>query len=45
MTYIHDKNPWKIAHNIEWFCDHDIVIASAEPKLIPAVAMVDVDIL
>lgn len=36
MTYSHERNPCTIAHRIEWFTLHEIVIARALPIVIPA---------
>ena len=38
MTYSQLKNPWITAHKIEPCCDHEIAMASAEPKVTPCFA-------
>src|SRR5262245_12841404 len=35
MTYSQDRIPWSMAHRIEWFALHEMVMASAAPKPMP----------
>ena len=38
MTYSQDKKPCKMAHKIDLFILHEIVMASAVPNVIPYLA-------
>jgi hypothetical protein len=41
MTYAQDKRPWRIAQRMDLLALHEMVIARAVPKPIPALTAVD----